>query len=121
VKSDIERARTTLASVRRLVNEDPVFSINRAYYAAFYAARAAVRKQGSTPKIHSGLAREVGRLLVPAGILPPEQARFYSALQTKRELFDYGEDAEPTATEAAHIADESEAFIEALALYRESE
>lgn len=119
--NDLQRAQTTLATARQLIDVDPTSSINRAYYAAFCAARAAVRLHGSAPKTHPGLSREVGRLLVPSQVLSSQQARFYSSLQTKRELFDYGEDEVPSSQEAARVTEEASRLIAALAPHLELE
>ncbi len=112
--SQTKRSIDTLVSARHLLETDPASAVNRAYYAAFYAARGAVRLQGSNPKTHSGPADEVGRLLVLRGIISSKLGAFYSRFQTKREVLDYGEDDEISNEEAGLLVDEAEEFIQAL-------
>jgi uncharacterized protein (UPF0332 family) len=117
MRSELSRAYDTLKTAELLIEPDPIASVNRAYYAMFYAARESVRRLGSAPKTHSGLSREVGRLLVQRGILSAEHGRFYAALQTKREILDYGEDVDLAPDEALRIVQHVRAVIDSLASF----
>ena len=68
---------------------------SRAYYAAFYAARAAVRSSGSNPSTHRGVSVEFSRLWVHTSRVPPDVNRTLRRLMAAREEADYDEDAVP--------------------------
>ena len=61
VISIFENAEEALKSAElNLENEYYSASINRSYYAVFYAARALLLKKGKNPKTHSGTISEFG-------------------------------------------------------------
>jgi uncharacterized protein (UPF0332 family) len=65
--------------------------MSRAYYAAFYAARAALEFAGNeAPKTHSGLRSKFAELTRGTPELGPEIGRALSQLETARTRADYG-------------------------------
>ena len=55
VSAFLDKAHRALDAARLLADaSDAAGAINRAYYAAFYAARAALLTVGETPKTHAG-------------------------------------------------------------------
>lgn len=85
----LTRASSDLAASRLLLNggfTDQAAS--RAYYAAFYAAEAALLRLGETRSSHAGLIAAFGALVVKNGDFEPNIAALL------RELFDLRNDAD---------------------------
>jgi len=64
-------------------------AISRYYYAAFYAARAALVSRSLEPKTHSGTRTQFMREFVHADLIQRETARALTDLQKEREEADY--------------------------------
>lgn len=86
-----------LDAARNLVDGGfPRQAISRAYYAAFYAARAALEAAGEpSPKTHSGMRSRFSDLARSTPSIGPEVGRALSQLGTDRTEADYDE---PTIT-----------------------
>lgn len=65
------------------------FAVNRCYYAAFYAASAALLAKGHRFVKHSGVRAAVHRHLVKTGRLPTEWGQQYDQLYDERTQGDY--------------------------------
>lgn len=63
-------------------------SINRLYYAAFYAAIALLLQNGLEVKSHNGVKRKLGELVV-SGKLDKEHAKIFGVLSDFRNKGDY--------------------------------
>lgn len=63
-------------------------SINRLYYAAFYAAIALLLHNGLEVKSHNGVKRKLGELVVN-GMLNKEHAKIFGVLSDFRNKGDY--------------------------------
>lgn len=93
--------------------------MSRAYYAAFYAAEAALLVLGETRSKHSGVLSAFGRLVVHDGGLDPEAWRLLRSLFNRRGEADYSfdpiTDVEGTGalTDAIYVVDAVEAWIAA--------
>ena len=91
---------------------------NRAYYAMFDAAIAAlswagVAKDQGHRKTHTGLIGSFGQHLIKAGHLPAEYGRSFNRVHELRLTADYL--AEPVPTEKAQWAiDEATSFLAAI-------
>jgi len=87
------KAETALASARLLLEAgDSDGATNRAYYAMFDAATAALQWAGSTdtpPKTHSGMIAGFGRDLVQTAHLPAELGRSLNRVHELRLTADY--------------------------------
>ncbi len=66
-------------------------SINRLYYACYYAASALLVKYDHTPRTHSGVISLLGLHFVTTGIISMEQGKLYKNLFEKRQSSDYDE------------------------------
>lgn len=115
----IAKADRALATVRlNLKDKDPDGACDRAYYAMFNAAHAALFALGveglTKPiKTHSGLEAMFGRELVLGDLLPAEHGRNLSKVQKHREVADCS--AEPVDFgDAAWSIERAEAFVEAI-------
>lgn len=112
----VARARTELAAARTLVSASfPSQATSRAYYAAFYAAEAALLTLGETRGEHSAVISAFGRLVVKQGGADPKLAASLRRLFAARGEADYGSGATRDEADAA-IAD-AEAVVEAVAAW----
>lgn len=121
----IRKAKTALASAEALFALGDVDgAVNRAYYAMFDAARAALwavddGMDTSVARTHSGLIATFGQRLVKGGHVKPELGRWLNRAHEIRMVADYGgeavqpEDAHPLIRQAA-------TFVEAMAALLES-
>jgi uncharacterized protein (UPF0332 family) len=104
-----------LDAARNLV--DSGFSrqaISRAYYAAFYAARAALEAAGEpSPKTHSGMRSRFSDLARSTPSIGPEIGRALSQLGTDRAEADYDE-PNITIDEANHAIAKAQRVVDAI-------
>lgn len=115
----LARARTEVAAARTLSTAGfDVQATSRAYYAAFYAAEAALLTLGETRSKHSGVIAAFGRLVVKDGGLDPEAGRALRRLFELRNAADYAwldasEDSErDVVADAEGFVDVVQAWIE---------
>ena len=89
VQERLSRASSDLDASRLLLNGGFMDqAASRAYYAAFYAAEAALLRLGETRSSHAGLIAAFGSLVVKKGGFEPNIAALL------RELFDLRNDAD---------------------------
>lgn len=113
------KARRALASARLLLeNGDIEGSCNRAYYAMFDAAHAALLRHqpGINPaetRTHNGLITAFGKHLIKTGLMTPELGRVLNQVEQIRLLADYtGEEIEPD--KAAWAVEQAAVFVETI-------
>jgi uncharacterized protein (UPF0332 family) len=115
----MQKADRALASARLLLDAgDTDGACNRAYYAMFHAARAALvnEVEPETTKTHSGLIAAFGLQLVKPGRLPKELGRMLNRAEEVRLLADYtGGSVEPA--DATELLSQAEAFVNAVRDY----
>lgn len=111
----MEKARAALISARlEYEHHQYDFAVNRAYYAAFYAATAILLLHGRKFSKHSGVRAAVHRDLAKEGLIPPALARWYDTAFDSRQKGDYTELVSVGEQEAEiHIAGARE-FISAV-------
>jgi hypothetical protein len=90
------------------------FAINRAYYAAFYAATALLLAEGHAYSKHTAVQAAVHRDLVHTGRLEEEHGATYSRLMEEREHGDYDELASFEPDLAAKLVTASANFVDRL-------
>ncbi len=91
---------------------------NRAYYAIFHVASAALLWLDVERAKHSGIQSAFSEFFVKPGVLEPEYGRIYSRARKAREEQDYDLEAAPlTAEEAEHIVADAERFLVRLERY----
>jgi uncharacterized protein (UPF0332 family) len=114
------KARTALASAKVLLGlGDTGGATNRAYYAMFDAALAAllwadIGFTGKLPKTHTGVITAFGLQLVEPGHLAPSFGRSLNRVEDLRLTADYLEEALPQEAAAGAVA-AAEAFVDAIA------
>ena len=117
----IALSREELEAARNLVESGfPRQAISRAYYAAFYAARAALESAGEpSPKTHSGMRSRFSDLARSTASIGSDVGRALSQLGTDRTEADYDqptitkEEANDAITKAQHVVDVIERAIAA--------
>jgi uncharacterized protein (UPF0332 family) len=115
----IAKAERALSTARlALQAHDPDGACDRAYYAMFDAAHAALFALGieglAKPiKTHNGLVAKFGQAVIVAGHLPTARGQDLSKVQKYREIADYS--AEPVElADAAWSVERAEAFVAAV-------
>lgn len=121
----IRKAKTALASAKTLMAQGDVDgAVNRAYYAMFDAARAALwgvdgGMGSAVARTHSGLIATFGQPLVKGGYVKPELGRWLNRAHEIRMVADYGgETVQPE--DANTLIGQAAAFVEAMAALLES-
>lgn len=109
----LEKAEKVLADARLLLKEKRVeSSINRSYYAALSAAKAALIIFGIDPKTHEGVKAMLNKELILPGLLPKEFAKWFRKLQFEREDADYGDYTAYELPDAQNAYQEASSFID---------
>ena len=107
---ELERSRQELAAAK-LLNDNgfPGPAVSRAYYAAFYAAEAALLRLGEVRSKHAGVIAATGRLLVVERGLDPRAGRLLRSLFERRSRADY--EAESVPPEEGALAVDDATFV----------
>ena len=92
-------------------------SINRAYYAVFYAALALLLSQGIRRSKHSGVLAAFRQFFVRTGIIETEYSDIYGAVMDARELSDYDLQFTPASGYAETLVADAERFVARMVRY----
>jgi uncharacterized protein (UPF0332 family) len=109
------RAREEVAAAGLLANAGfPAQAVSRAYFAAFYAAEAALMHLGEAPSKHAGVIAAFARLVVRDGGCDERAGQLLRDLFERRGQADYSTDPVPPgeAQRAVDDADEVVRIIE---------
>ncbi len=110
----MDRAGEALSVARREQSLSPNASLNRAFYACFYAASAILLVDGQHFVKHSGVRAAVHRDLVRPGRLAPELGQVYDELYNDRGEADYLPSASFTPDDAAAALSKADRFVNAI-------
>ena len=111
----LEKARECLVSAEDEARSGRFsFAVNRCYYAAFYAASAALLARGLRFVKHSGARAAVHRDLVKPDLLPEDLGRLYDRLFHDRQQGDYIEFVSFDAEEVGRTIGDSTKLVGAL-------
>lgn len=115
VAANLERAEQSLRAAKELT-ADGFYDIaaSRAYYAAFYAATAALLSEGMEFSKHSGVVASLHQHLVKTGRLDKEHGRQLNWLFEMRNVGDYGVTAHVSPEEARQATEAAESFLIAI-------
>lgn len=92
VQYRLQKAKDTILEVEILIqNGYWNTSINRMYYACFYAVGALLVKHGIDTSSHSGCRQKFGQLFVQNGKIDKKLAKHYTELFEKRQKGDYND------------------------------
>ena len=117
----LARSRQELGAARVLMREGfGEQAISRAYFAAFFAAEAALLVLGETRSKHSGVISAFGRRVVREGGLDESVGRLLRSLFERRNQADYGS-VSLTLEEAEVALRDAEQFVDAVAAWIEDE
>jgi uncharacterized protein (UPF0332 family) len=111
-----QKAERTLSAARLLLGSgDTEGTCNRAYYAMYYAAQAALLAAGiAVPedgyKTHQGLIAAFGKHLVLGGQIDQTLGRSINKVQSLRQIADYVGDP-PSLEEATWAVENAERFV----------
>lgn len=89
-------------------------SINRAYYACFHAAQAALLRSGERPKTHAGTHNRFAFHYIRAGSIPVDVGRILPDAAQLRERTDYDAFAVGDLSAAADLVRDAERFVDAV-------
>jgi uncharacterized protein (UPF0332 family) len=109
---DLREAWFAFADARIAAGESPAQAISRAYYAAFYAAKAALAELGETRSRHSGVVAAFGQSLIRPGMLDATSGRLLRSLFDRRTGADDDETDEPTSDDAQAAIRDGAAVVE---------
>ncbi len=115
----LEKSREDLSSARLLL-EHGLFraAVNRAYYAVFHLAAAALLTLGKERSKHSGVQSAFGQFLVRPGLVEPEYYEILKFARKLREESDYRDDLVAlTSEETAALLANAERFCARLERY----
>jgi uncharacterized protein (UPF0332 family) len=121
VSSDpgLDRARTELQAARLLAEHGfAAQAVSRAYFAAFYAAEAALERVGEVRSKHAGVVAAFARLIVGQNHVPEDAGRLLRSLFERRSHADYDvgetppEEAARALTDAGTVVDAVAAWLE---------
>jgi uncharacterized protein (UPF0332 family) len=108
-----EKAGQALADAELLLeNESVEAAINRGYYAAFQAARAALLTEDESPKTHSGVIRRFGHHFVRTGRVSDEVGDILATAQSMRGRADYEAIADLGREDAGNLVEDVRRFME---------
>jgi len=86
----LEKAKNTLSDAKKYIEDATHEStVNRIYYAMFYAVNALLIAKGLFSSKHSGVIALLNREIVNKGLLKKEYGKFYSDMFDNRQEGDY--------------------------------
>jgi uncharacterized protein (UPF0332 family) len=90
VKYRLEKAENTLEDAKKYLEyATPESTVNRIYYAMFYAVNALLITKGLSASKHSGVLALFNKEIVKQGMIEKELGRFYSEMLYRRQKGDY--------------------------------
>ena len=115
IMANLERAAESVRAAKLLYEAGHCdFAAARAYYAAFYAATAALLSEGREYQKHSGVIAAVHKFLVKTGRLDKDHGKNLNWLFELRGIGDYGDTRHVPREEAAKAIDAAQSFVEAV-------
>jgi len=115
IASTLERAEESIPAAKQLIAGGYFdFAASRAYYAAFYAASAALLSQGFEYRKHSGVIAAVHQALVKTGKVDTKFGKDLNWLFELRGIGDYGITVHVSREDAERAIEVAEAFLLAM-------
>jgi len=117
----MEQAHETLREAEILLNESALRgSVNRAYYAMFYALLALLATKQLGTSRHSGALALFDREFVKPGVFPRELSRSLHLAFDRRQRHDYGEMANVDRQVVEETLTDAKTFVTAIETYLRS-
>lgn len=112
VQLEMERADRLIAELPIYIEHEMWASMaNRMYYAAFHAATALLIKNSLHAGTHQGVYVLLNRYFIKENILSPEEGRFFSRLETMREMGDYNCYVDTSREDVLPLVESLKAFV----------
>ena len=112
VKHRLKRSNETLKEAKDLIRLSYWHgSVNRLYYACFYAVTALLTKHGHIAHTHGGVIRLLGQHFVITGIINEKQNKLYQKLFDLRQGGDYSDYVDVEESDVIHLLEPAENFI----------
>lgn len=122
VKYRLAEAKATLEEARVLLEHDAFRgSINRSYYAMFYALLGLLATRGLGTSKHSSVMSLFDREFVKTGLFSKELSRSLHRAFDERQANDYGEMLEPDYELASELLEQASIFTNKLIVYLQQE
>jgi len=115
IAANLARAEQSLLAARQLAAggyDD--FAASRAYYAAFYAATAALLAEGAEFSKHTGVIAFIHKQFVKTGRLSKEQGKTLNWLFELRSIGDYGGMVHVSSEQVEAAVQSAEEFVAAI-------
>ena len=108
----MEQAKETLEEARLMREAERLrATVNRAYYAMFYAVQALLARGGFKSSKHSGAISLFDREFVKTGAFGKDLSRWLHRAFDLRQDADYGDMSEVSAEQASSTMENAEAFV----------
>lgn len=112
IVANLERAQQSIQAAKELATSGFYdFAASRSYYAAFYAATAALLDEGLEFSKHSGVIASIHQRLVKTGRLDKEQGKELNWLFELRSVGDYGVTVHVSQEDAEKAIRVAESFL----------
>ena len=112
ISANLERAEHSIQAAKEMsASSFYDFAASRAYYAAFYAATAALLDEGLEFSKHSGVIASVHQRLVKTGRLDKQQGKDLNWLFELRSVGDYGVTIHVSQQDAERAIRVAESFL----------
>lgn len=112
IAANLERAEQSIQAAKELAKSGFYdFAASRSYYAAFYAATAALLDEGLEFSKHSGVIASIHQRLVKTGKLDKEQGKELNWLFELRSVGDYGVTVHVSQQDAEKATRVAESFL----------
>ncbi len=89
-------------------------AVNRAYYAAFHAAKACLVLEGHLPRSHTGTQTQFSKYLVRANKVDPKMGQILHGLFENRVESDYNPSVDFTKKRTKELVDDATQFVKSM-------
>jgi uncharacterized protein (UPF0332 family) len=118
----LERARESLRAAEIMFeNSMLAFSMNRVYYAMFYAVQALLVSREVSFSKHGQVKAYFNHEMIKAGIFPTEMGRLYNKAFEYRQKFDYVDFSSPDREMVSEYLEKARGFISDIQEYLRKE
>jgi len=118
VKHRLSKAEETVREAELLLASDYLAgTVNRLYYACFYAVTALLFSEGLSSSKHSGVISLFERHWVKAGKLPDEMGKFYHSMFDRRQKGDYADFVVFEKTNVERWLEQTKTFVERISVH----
>lgn len=115
VKYRLKKAENTLTDAAKYINDATTEStVNRIYYAMFYAVNALMIAKGLSSSKHSGVRALFNKEIVNKGLIERQWGEFYSDMFDRRQKGDYSDFVSFSKEDVKNWLKKGEGFISAI-------